>query len=150
MTEEIKTTGLKGVINRAIVFSNTIQKDVFDITTNIPIQCSGFRLATNRVMLCSRTESLMNTGKDQTVPEFLNVLDNKLTKISSPEELSQITQSYKPEYNTGTFKIGEGHRGIANKVMLTSRANFHVSNGHDFMLYEYIEMLLNNSAIKEK
>ena len=150
MTEQIKTEGLKGVINRAIVFSNTIEQDVFDVSAHIDVPFFFFRLATNRVMLYARTSKLQKTGQDMSIPEFINVLDEKLTKISSQEELNQIKRTYKPEYNTGTNKIGEGYRGIANKVMLTARAGFHTKNGHDFMLYQYIEMLVGNSAILEE
>ena len=150
MIEQIKTTGLKGVINRAVIFSNIIDKDVIDVTTHIPEKYSGFELATNRVMLYAITERLINTGRNLTQQGFLNILDDKLTKITSKEELKQIKSAYKPEYNTGTFKIGEGYRGTANKIMLTSRANFHITYGYDFMLYEYIKMLVENSAIMSK
>ena len=145
---EIKTVGLKGVYNRIAVFSHMIQNDVYDVTARMDYAGSGSRLTANRVMLVSRTQKLINTGEDQNTLEYLAVLFDHFGRISSREELQSFRQHYRPEFNMVTNNIGKGYRGVANRTMLVTRANFHIDTGQDIMPYEYIEIIKNNGAIK--
>jgi len=144
---EIKTTGLKGLYNRIIVFSHIQQEDVFDVSAYVTEHQSGYLLISNRVMLISRTEKLVTTGKDMNTDEFLHNLSRDGGKESSQKEINDAKMTFRPEFNTGTNKIGEGYRAIANKSMLLARAEFHQKNGHDLYPYEYIEMLKMNMVI---
>lgn len=146
--DEIQTTGLKGLYNRITIFSHMQREEIYDITARIDEPLLGHRLSTNRVMLVSRTHKLLMTGQDQSKFEFLNLLQNHSGRISSKEEYNSLKLQFIPEYNTGTNKIGEGYRGIANKVMLTTRAECNVNTGHDLFPYEFTMMLLANSATK--
>jgi hypothetical protein len=145
---EILTTGLKGLYNRINLFSTIIQKDVIDVTVFMN-DVSSDNLAANRVMMTIRTENMMMNGRDLSLKEFGNILSNDGGDIISKKEYEKVKEMYQPEYNTGTDKIGEGCRKIGNMVMLTTRGGFNIQHGHDFMLYEYIQMLLENSVIKE-
>lgn len=150
MTEEIATTGINGIRNRLIVFSHFQKEEVIDITANIPIDCSGSRLATNRVVLAFQTIQMMYMGKalnNRQIEQSLTILGEKVT---TKEELNDRKKKFAPEFNAGTNKIGEGYRKIANTVMLTARADFHSRYGHDFMLYEFSEILMANSALSEE
>lgn len=142
---EIKTTGLKGVYNRIHLFSTIMKEDVFDITAFVDVESVGYRLASNRVMLVSRVEKLIYTGNDLSVPQFLDILSQYSGKITSRKELNNIKQNFYPEFNTGTYKIGDGYRGIANKIMLIYRAESFINNKHD-ILHKYTEILEANSA----
>ena len=146
---EIKTTGLKGLLNRINLFSTIIQKDVVDVTTfmnDVPSE----KLAVNRVMLVARTESMMLTGRDLSETQFKSLISHTGGHETTQKEYDEVKKLYQPEYNTGTNKIGNGTRKIGNIVMLTTRARFHVLHGHDFMLYDFVEMLVNNSVTRSE
>jgi hypothetical protein len=147
---EIKMTGLKGLYNRIEVFSYVFSRqaeEAFDVTTFMNQSYVGHELASNSVMLVTRTAKVMKSGQDMTRQEFLTMLSKLGGKISSKEELDKVKEMYTPEFNVGTNKIGEGYRKIGNTVMFTARADFHRKFGHDLILYEYYEILMSNSAI---
>jgi len=144
---EILTTGLKGLYNRINLFSSIQQQEVVDVTVHMN-GVPDYTLASNRVMLTSRTESMMITGRDLSEQEFKNLLSHTGGHKITKKEYDEVKKLYHPEYNTGTNKIGEGVRKIGNTVMLTARADFHTKHGHDFMLHEYIQMLVNNSVMR--
>lgn len=147
---EIKTTGIKGVINTISMFSSVQEKEVYEVNTLMNENLQGYKLSINMMMLMSQIDSIVNTGKGMTPSNFINYLDNFGGRISSEKELNEKKKLFYPEFNTGTDKIGEEYRGIANKVMLISRADFHQKYGNDLMLYQYIEMLQGNSAFNGK
>ena len=144
----ILTTGLKGLYNRINLFSSIVEKDVIDVIVHMNIVTSD-NLAANRVMLATRTENMMFTGYDLSKNQFINLLSHSGGHESSKKEYDELKEIYQPEYNTGTDKIGEGYRKVGNMVMLTTRGGFHTQHGHDFMLHEYIQMLVNNSVMRE-
>ena len=150
MTEEIATTGINGIRNRLIVFSHFQKEEVIDVTANIPIECSGSRLAINRVVLAFQTIQMMYTGQPLNTKQIERSLTSLGEKVTTKEELDDRKKKFAPEFNAGTNKIGKGYRKIANTIMLTARADFHSRYGHDFMLYEYSEILVANSAISEE
>lgn len=137
----IQTTGLKGLYNRISVFSQVLQKDVVDVTMFTNEISTIDSLASIRVMMASRTTSLMMTGRGISPEQFkTNISDSQ--KVCDSQKIK-----YQLEFNTTTDKIGEGYRKIGNIVMLLSRADFHIKNGHDLFPYEYIQILLNNGAM---
>lgn len=145
---EIQISGLKGLYNRIGLFSSIQEKEVIDVV----IQANDIpdnRLASNRVMMATMTESLLN-GKHSSAKEFLSIISKYGGKETTMKEYNSVKEMYQPEFNSGTDKIGEGVRKIGNTVMLTSRAEFHTKHGHDFMLYEYIQMLVENGSVKEE
>lgn len=149
--DEIQTTGLKGLYNRITVFSHMQREEVYDITARIDDEpLSGHKLSTNRVMLVSRTHKLLMTGQDQSRSEFFNILNNHSGQKISKDEYESLKYQFRPEFNIATDKIGAGYRETANKILLTSRAEHHIKTLHDLMPYEYIEMLMNNMAMRGK
>jgi hypothetical protein len=147
---EIPITGLKGLYNRINLRAVIQQKDVVDVTVFIDEKLSGSSLATNRVMITTMTERMMNTGRSITPMEFFKILDDNSGMIITKEEYETIRQTYQPEFNVVTNTIGEGHKKIGNTVMLLARADNHIKTGQDLFLYEYIQMLLLNGSMKEK
>lgn len=146
---EILTTGLKGLYNRINLFSTVMQNDVIDVTMFIDKNkesLSGSSQASNNVMLATRTENMM-FGKNISPEQFLDILSRSRGKIIEKKEYESLKRKYHPEFNTTTDKIGDEYRKIGNMVMLLSRADFYIKNGHDLFPYEYIQMLLNNGAM---
>ena len=148
---EIKTTGIFGILNRISVFAHGMTEDVYDVSTFIDIKQDSYRLASNRCMLSSRTTKYIMTGQDMTQAEFLYNLSLNGGKLSTKEEILSLRKMYRPEFNTGTNKIGEGYRAIANIIMLRVRGDFHQKTGNDLLMsYQYIEMLKQNMGIYEE
>jgi len=146
---EILTTGLLGLYNRINLFSTIQQNDVVDVTVFMNNISSGSSLASNRVMMTARVESMMNKGKDITPDEFLKILCKDMGRINTKKEYEELQRMFQPEFNTVTNRIGEGYRKIGNTIMLMARANNHVKTCQDLFPYEYIELLSSNGTIKE-
>jgi hypothetical protein len=147
MSKQFQTTGLKGVLNTIGFFSSIQEEDVFDISTKIE-DTKDQNISAIRTMLISRTTKLMMLGQDQSPSEFLNIISRRGGNISSQKEINDVKKMFIPEHNTGTNKIGEGYRKIANMVMLTMRAESNINTRQDLMPYQFIEIMLNNSANK--
>ncbi len=143
--------GIFGILNRISVFAHGMTEDVYDVSTFMDIKQDSYRLASNRCMLVSRTTKYIMTGKDMTQAEFLYNLSLNGGKLSTKEEISSMSKMFRPEFNTGTNKIGEGYRAIANTIMLRSRGEYHQKTGQDLlMFYQYVEMLKENMGIYEE
>ena len=149
---EILTSGLLGLYNRINLNAAVQEKDVVDVTMFIDDknkQLSGISLAVNNVMLTTRTESIMLTGRDINPRQFTDILSNSSGKEIDMKEYNSRKNKYLPEFNTTTNKIGDGYRKIGNTVMLLARAEFHINTNHDLFSYEYIQMLQDNNATKD-
>jgi len=142
---EIQLTGIKGILNRVSMFSHGMKEDVIDVSTRMDGIDSN-KLASNRVMLCMRTQKLIQTGQDMSPNEFLNNLSKNGGHISSKAEIDSLKTLYIPETNIVTNKIGEGYRAIGNTVMLIARAECQINTKQDLMPYQFIEMMLKNSG----
>lgn len=145
---EIKTTGLIGLYNRINLFASIQQREVVDMTifmNDIP----SHSLASNRVMMTTRTENMMFTGRDLSENEFKNLISKDAGNKITQKEYDEVKKLYHPEYNTITNNIDKDVKKIGNIVMLTTRAGFHTQYGHDLMPHEYIQMLVNNSVMRE-
>ncbi len=146
---EIPTTGLKGLYNRINLFSNIIQKDVVDVTMFVEKTSTGSSLATNRVMLATRTEHMINIGENMTPKTFKDTISRSGGNEITEEEYNSVTEIYQPEFNTGTNKIGAGVRKTGNIVMLLSRAESNIRIRRDLFPYEFIQIMANNGVMKE-
>lgn len=146
---EILTTGLKGLQNRINLFASIQQNDVMDVTCFANEVPNGSAMTSQRVMITSRTESLLFTGQNITPLSFLSTLAEHMGVINTKEEYDSLKKIYHPEFNTITNQIGEGYRKIGNTVMLLSRAEYHTKKAQDLYLYEYYMTLLENGSIIE-
>ena len=149
---EILTTGLLGLYNRINLHASVQEKDVIDVTMFMDDKnkkLSGISLVVNRVMLTTRTENMMLTGRDINPRQFTDILSHSSGKEISMKEYNSRKSKYLPEFNTTTNKIGEGYRKIGNTVMLLARAECHINTNHDLFSYEYIQMLQDNNSTKD-
>ncbi len=149
---EILTTGLLGLYNRINLRAAVQEKDVIDVTMFVSSenkQLSGISLASNRVMLTTRTENMMLVGRDINPKQFTDILSDSSGKEISIEQYNSRKNRYLPEFNTTTDKIGEGYRKTGNTIMLLARTECHINTNHDLFMYEYIQILQNNNATKD-
>ncbi len=146
---EIQLTGIKGILNRVTVFAHGMKEDVIDVSTRMD-GIDPNKIVSNRVMLCMRTQKMIQTGQDMYPEEFLNNSSKNGGHISSKVEIDSLKTLYIPETNIVTNKIGKGYRAIGNTVMLIARVECQINTKQDLMPYQFIEMMLKNSGNTSK